>query len=217
MPTALFESGAPDVLYIVDLSGYVFRAYHAIQPLPSPKGEPTQALLGTVNMLEKLVKQRAPAMLAVAMDSKTRTFRKEVYPEYKAHRPPQPPDLTSQMARCREIVDAFAIPVFHKDGFEADDLIASAVKQARDKKIRVVIVSADKDLMQLVGDDVFMWDTMRDRVYGPAEVRERFGVDLSQVRDWLALTGDTSDNIPGVESGGPKTNSHPDRKSTRLT
>lgn len=205
MATALFESGAPDVLYVVDLSGYVFRAYHAIQPLTSPKGEPTQAVFGTVNMLEKLVRQRAPAMLAVAMDSKTPTFRKEIYGEYKAHRPPQPPDLAPQMARCRQIVDAFAIPVFQQDGFEADDLIAAAVAQARSRGLRVVIVSADKDLMQLVGDDVLMWDTMRDKVYGVPEVVERFGVSIAQVRDWLALTGDTSDNIPGVESVGPKT------------
>lgn len=205
MATALFEPGAPDVLYIVDFSGYVFRAYHAIQPLTSPSGEPTQAVFGTVNMLEKLVRQRAPAMLAVAMDSTTRTFRKEIYADYKAHRPPQPPDLAKQMARCREIVDAFDIPVFQKEGFEADDLIAAAVHQARERKLRVVIVSADKDLMQLVGDDVLMWDTMRDKVFGPAEVRERFGVSIAQVRDWLALTGDTSDNIPGVASVGPKT------------
>ena len=100
-------------------------------------------LYGTVNMLEKLVRQRSPRMLAVAMDSTTRTFRKEVYAEYKAHRPPQPPDLASQMVRCRQIVDAFGIPVFQQEGFEADDLIASAVGQARDRKLRVVIVSAD--------------------------------------------------------------------------
>src|SRR5206468_11450665 len=106
-----------------------------------PNGEPTQAVFGTVNMLEKLVRQRSPAMLAVAMDSTTRTFRKEVFPEYKAHRPAPPPDLSSQMARCRQIVDAFAIPVFQKEGFEADDLIASAVCQARERKLRVVIVS----------------------------------------------------------------------------
>src|SRR5262245_16070690 len=205
MATPLFEPGALDVLYIVDLSGYVFRAYHALAPLTSSAGEPTQAVYGTVSMLEKLVRTRRPAMLAVAMDSRAPTFRKEIYQEYKAHRPPQPPDLSQQMARCREIVDAFAIPVFHKDGFEADDLIASAVAQARTRKWRVVIVSADKDLMQLVGDDVILWDTMRDKVFGPAEVVERFGVPVSQVRDWLALTGDASDNIPGVPSVGPKT------------
>jgi DNA polymerase-1 len=206
MATPLFEPGALDVLYIVDLSGYVFRAYHAIAPLNSPAtGEPTQAVYGTVAMLEKMVRTRRPAMLAVAMDSKGPTFRKDIYQEYKAHRPPQPPDLGQQMARCREIVDAFAIPVFHQDGFEADDLIAAAVAQARARKWRVVIVSADKDLMQLVGDDVVLWDTMRDKVFGTAEVLERFGVPVAQVRDWLALTGDTSDNIPGVPSVGPKT------------
>jgi DNA polymerase-1 len=204
--TALFEAGALDVLYIVDLSGYVFRAYHAIAPLNSPAtGEPTQAVYGTVSMLEKLVRTRRPAMLAVAMDSKTPTFRKDIYAEYKAHRPPQPPDLGQQMTRCREVVDAFAIPVFQQDGFEADDLIASAVAQARTRAWRVVIVSADKDLMQLVGDDVVMWDTMRDKVFGPPEVVERFGVPIPLVRDWLALTGDSSDNIPGVPSVGPKT------------
>lgn len=205
MPTPLFDPGASDVLYIIDLSGYVFRAYHAITPLTSPDGEPTQAIFGTVNMLEKLVRQRRPAMLAVAMDSSKPTFRKEVYPEYKGHRPPPPPDLPAQMRRCREIVDAFAIPVFQKDGFEADDLIACAVAQARDHGLRVVIVSADKDLMQLVGEDVVLWDTMRDKVFGVAEVEERFGVPVSAVRDWLALTGDSSDNIPGVPSVGPKT------------
>jgi DNA polymerase I len=205
MATPLFEAGALDVLYIVDLSGYVFRAYHAIGPLTSSKGEPTQAVYGTVSMLEKLVRTRRPALLAVAMDSRAPTFRKEIYQEYKAHRPPQPPDLGKQMARCREIVDAFAIPVFQKDGFEADDLIASAVAQARERSWRVVVVSADKDMMQLVGDDVVLWDTMRDKVFGPAEVLERFGVPVVQVRDWLALTGDTSDNIPGVPSVGPKT------------
>ncbi len=205
MATSLFESAAADVLYIVDLSGYVFRAYHAIAPLNSPSGEPTQAVFGTVNMLERLVRQKRPAMLAVAMDSKTPTFRKQFYAEYKAHRPPPPPDLAQQMQRCREIVDAFAIPVFQKDGFEADDLIASAISQARARGLRAVIVSADKDLMQLVGDDVLMWDTMRDKVFGPAEVLERFGVPVAQVRDWLALTGDASDNVPGVPSVGPKT------------
>src|SRR5688572_15362625 len=186
MGTALFPAASPDVLYIVDLSGYVFRAYHAITPLTSPTtGEPTQAVLGMVNMLEKLVRERRPALFGIAMDSKTRTFRKEVYAAYKANRPAPPDDFKSQMARCEAIVQAFSVPIFQKDGMEADDLIASAVKQARDRKLRVVIVSADKDMMQLVGDDVVLWDTMRDRVYGCPEVEERFGVRVDQVRDWL--------------------------------
>ena len=205
MPTRLFSPGAPDVLYVVDLSGYVFRAYHAIRELSSPSGEPTNAVFGTVNMLERLVRDQKPAMLAVAMDSGRDTFRRELYPEYKAHRPPAPPELKSQIGRVAEIVDAFAIPILQQEGVEADDLIACAVRRAADENVKVVVVSADKDLMQLVGADVMMWDTMRDRVFGVEEVEARFNVRVDQVRDLLALMGDTSDNIPGVPSVGPKT------------
>jgi DNA polymerase-1 len=162
-------------------------------------------VLGTINMLERLIRERCPQLLAVAMDSRTATFRKDLYPDYKANRPPPPPDLSQQMERVAEIVRALAIPVLQQDGVEADDLIATAVQQARARDLRVVIVSADKDLMQLVDDRVLMWDTMRDRVVGPPEVRERFGVEVGQVRDVLALTGDPSDNVPGVPSVGPKT------------
>ncbi len=193
------------MLYVVDLSGYVFRAYHAIRELSSPSGEPTNAVFGTVNMLERLVREQQPHMLAVAMDSGRDTFRRELYPEYKAHRPPAPPELKSQIARVAEIVDAFAIPILQQQGVEADDLIACAVRRAADENVKVVIVSADKDLMQLVGPDVVMWDTMRDRVFGVDEVQERFKVRVDQVRDLLSLMGDTSDNIPGVPSVGPKT------------
>ncbi len=197
-----------DCLYLVDLSGYVFRAYHAIAPLSNSKGEPTHATLGTVNMLQKVVNEKKPYMLAVAMDSRGRTFRHELDARYKATRPAPPPDLSLQMARCESIVRAYAIPTFQVDGVEADDLIAAAVDKAVAAGFRVVIVSSDKDLMQLVRDDddrVVLWDSMRDKVYGPAEVRAKFGVPPSQVRDLLALTGDTSDNVPGVPSVGPKT------------
>jgi len=203
--TQLFPAAAPDVLYIVDLSSYVLRAYHAIAPLSSPTGEPTHAVHGTVSMLERLVRQCRPALLAIAMDSGRVTFRKEIYEEYKANRPPAPTDLKQQMARCEQIVRAFNIPIFKQDGVEADDLIASAVKRAGEHDLRVVIVAADKDLMPLVSERTIMWDTMRDRVFGIPEVEERFGVRIDQVQDLLALTGDTSDNIPGVPSVGPKT------------
>ncbi|HEY4106403.1 MAG TPA: DNA polymerase I [Polyangiaceae bacterium] len=203
--TQLFPAAAPDVLYIVDLSSYVLRAYHAIAPLSSPSGEPTHAVHGTVSMLERLVRQCRPAMLAIAMDSGRVTFRKEIYDAYKANRPPAPQDLKQQMARCEQIVRAFNIPIFKQDGVEADDLIASAVKSALAHELKVVIVAADKDLMQLVSEPVIMWDTMRDRVFGVPEVEERFGVRVDQLRDLLALTGDTSDNVPGVPSVGPKT------------
>ena len=203
--TSLFPPAAPDVLYIVDLSSYVLRAYHAIAPLSSPTGEPTHAVHGTVSMLERLVRQCRPALLAIAMDSGRVTFRKEIYDAYKANRPPAPDDLKQQMARCEQIVRAFNIPIFKQDGVEADDLIASAVKVAETRDLRVVIVAADKDLMQLVSERTIMWDTMRDRVFGIPEVEERFGVRINQIQDFLALTGDTSDNIPGVPSVGPKT------------
>jgi DNA polymerase-1 len=205
MVSRLFEPGARDVLYVVDVSGYVFRAYHAITPLTSPSGEPTHAVYGTVIMLERLLKQCDPALLAVAMDSGKQTFRKELYPEYKAHRPEAPPDLRQQMQRVEQVLGALNVPVFVQPGVEADDLIACMVREARCRALRMVIVSADKDLMPLVGPDVVLWDTMRDKVWGPDEVTERFGVQVSQLRDLLALTGDSSDNIPGVPSVGPKT------------
>jgi DNA polymerase I len=203
--TQLFPAAAPDVLYIVDLSSYVLRAYHAIAPLSSPTGEPTHAVHGTVSMLERLVRQCRPALLAIAMDSGRVTFRKEIYDAYKANRPPSPMDLKQQMERCEQIVRAFNIPIFKQDGVEADDLIASAVKRAAEHQLKVVIVAADKDLMPLVSERTIMWDTMRDRVFGVPEVEERFGVRIDQVQDLLALTGDSSDNIPGVPSVGPKT------------
>jgi DNA polymerase-1 len=205
MGTHLFPPGDPGVLYVVDLSSYLLRAYHAIGELSSPSGEPTNATFGTVSMLERLVRERRPALLLVAMDSGRDTFRRELYPDYKATRPPAPEDLKVQFARCQEIIEAFAIPVLKEQGVEADDLIAAAVRNARQKGLRVVIVGADKDLMQLVGDDVVMWDTMRDRVFGVPEVEERFGVRVDQLRDLLALMGDSSDNIPGVPHVGPKT------------
>ncbi|MGK3988543.1 DNA polymerase I [Sorangium sp. So ce136] len=205
-PTALPPAGAPDVLYLIDLSGYVFRAYHAISPLSSPSGEPTHATFGTVAMLTKLVDERKPAYLGVAMDSKGKTFRDELDPRYKAHRPPPPPDLGVQMNRCREIVEAYRIPIFIHEGLEADDLIAVAVARAKEQGLRVVIASSDKDLMQLVDDDrVMLWDAMRDKVYGHPEVVAKFGVPPEQVRDLLALVGDTSDNVPGVPGVGLKT------------
>ena len=208
LPAALPPSGSEKHLYLIDLSGYVFRAYHAIAPLSSSKGEPTHAVMGTVNMLQKVVNGRRPHLFAVAMDSKGPTFRHALDDRYKAQRPPAPPDLAQQMRRCEEIVRAYNIPVYQVDGMEADDLIASVVARALRAGIDVVIVSSDKYLMQLVRDDddrVLLWDSMRDKVYGAREVREKWGVPPSRLRDLLALVGDTSDNIPGVPGVGPKT------------
>ncbi len=208
VPAVLPPPGTEDVLYLVDLSGYVFRAYHAIAPLSSSKGEPTHAVLGTASMIQKVVNDRRPTMLAVAMDCRGPSFRKEIDPRYKATRPPAPADLSQQLARTEQVVRAYHIPIFQADRIEADDLIAAVVDRAVSDGLRVIIVSADKDLMQLVHDDddkVLMWDSMRDKTYGPEEVIAKFGVAPSKLRDLLALTGDTSDNVPGVPSVGPKT------------
>ncbi len=203
--TALPPVGAADALYIVDLSGYVFRAYHAIAPLSSPAGEPSHATYGTITMLNRMMDERDPKLMAVAMDSKGPSFRKGIDDAYKANRPPPPEDLSIQMQRVRSLVELLGIQVWQQDGFEADDLIATAVRRALAEGLRVVIVSADKDLMQLVGGSVVMWDTMRNKVYGPAEVAEKFGVGPDKMRDLLALTGDSSDNVKGIPSVGPKT------------
>ncbi|MEO7329292.1 MAG: DNA polymerase I [Minicystis sp.] len=205
-PTVLPPPGAADVLYLIDLSGFVFRAYHAVAPLTSPTGEPTHATYGTVNMLAKLIDERKPVYLGVAMDSPGPRQRNDLDVNYKAHRPPAPEDLKVQMVRCREFIEAYRIPVFIEPGLEADDLLAAAVKKAVGKGLRVVIASGDKDLMQLVdGETVMMWDAMRDRVYGVPEVSAKFGVPPDRLRDLLALMGDSSDNVPGVPGVGAKT------------
>jgi DNA polymerase-1 len=196
--------GDPQTLTVLDLSGYVFRAYHALPPLTSSRGEPTGAVLGVTTMVQKLLAERRPAYLAVAIDAPG-SFRKEIYPEYKATRRARPPDLPPQAERVTEIARAYALPCLEAPGFEADDLIATVVRFARSKGLQVVIASADKDLLQLVGDGVVMHDTMRDVVYGVDETIAKLGVRPDQVRDYLALVGDSSDNVPGVPKVGPKT------------
>lgn len=205
MAKTLFEAGASDVLYLVDLSSYLLRAYHAVAPLSSPQGEPTHAVHGTITMLERLFRERKPALLGIALDSGRATFRREMYPEYKAQRPPAPDDLKIQIRRAEEIITAWGLACFKQDGVEADDLIASVTRRAREQDLRVVIVGADKDLMQLVSPEVQLYDTLRNKVFGPAEVEERFQVPPEKLGDLLALMGDSSDNIPGVPSVGPKT------------
>lgn len=207
MATKLPEPGDTRVLYVLDLLGYVFRAYHGMPALSNSKGESTHATFGVANMLNALVRDRRPHYLAVAMDpgSDAESFRVGIYKEYKAHRPPPPPDLAQQVVRCRELAEAYAIPILHAPHYEADDMIAACVREARAHGLITVICSADKDLMQLVADDVVMWDAMRNRVYGPDEVREKWGVGPERLCDLLALMGDSSDNVPGVPGVGEKT------------
>jgi DNA polymerase-1 len=198
-----------DHLFLVDGSGYIFRAYHALPPLTRKSdGLQVSAVLGFCNMLWKLVaemKSDRPTHLAVIFDKSEKTFRTDFYPQYKAHRPDLPEDLRPQFPLIRDAVRAFEIPCLEQAGFEADDLIATYARLASEAKATTTIVSSDKDLMQLVGSGVTMYDTMKDRRIGPAEVIEKFGVGPDKVIEVQALIGDSSDNVPGVPGIGVKT------------
>ena len=199
-----------DHLFLVDGSGYIFRAYHALPPLTRKSdGLQVNAVLGFCNMLWKLLAEMKPddrpTHLAVIFDKSEKTFRSAFYPEYKAHRPEAPEDLRPQFPLIRDAVRAFEIPCLEQAGFEADDLIATYARLAIEAKATTTIVSSDKDLMQLVGNGVTMYDTMKDKRIGAAEVMEKFGVGPDKVIEVQALIGDTSDNVPGVPGIGVKT------------
>jgi DNA polymerase-1 len=192
-------------LYVVDALNYLYRAFHALPPLTTRQGTPTGAIYGLCQMLLRIEREHRPTHICVVFDPPGKTFRDEIFAEYKAHRPPMPPDLAAQIPMVRQVVDAFGLPSLSVDGFEADDLIATLTRRARAAGLTVVICSGDKDLMQLIGDGVSLLDTMKNRMLGPAEVVEKFGVPPEKVGDVLALMGDSVDNVPGVEGIGPKT------------
>ncbi len=199
-----------DHLFLVDGSGYIFRAYHALPPLTRKSdGLQVNAVLGFCNMLWKLLAEMKPedkpTHLAVVFDKSEKTFRNELYPEYKAHRPETPEDLRPQFPLIRQAVHAFEIPSLEQIGYEADDLIATYARLACEAGATTTIVSSDKDLMQLVGNGVIMYDTMKDRRIGPEQVVEKFGVGPEKVIEAQALIGDSTDNVPGVPGIGPKT------------
>jgi DNA polymerase-1 len=199
-----------DHVFLVDGSGYIFRAYHALPPLNRKSdGLQVNAVLGFCNMLWKLLRDmppdNRPTHLAIIFDKSEVTFRNKLYPDYKAHRPPAPDDLILQFALIREAVRAFDLPCLEQSGFEADDLIATYVREACERGATATIVSSDKDLMQLVTDCVTMYDTMKDRRIGIAEVIEKFGVPPAKVVEVQALAGDSTDNVPGVPGIGIKT------------
>ena len=196
---------AKKTLYLVDGSNLIFRAFFAIRSLSNAEGFPTNAIYGFTAMLLKLLKEEKPDYLAVVLDASAKTFRNDLYPEYKGHRPPVPEDLAPQFAVIREMVRAFNIVALQKEGFEADDIIATLAEEAQGTDIDTVIVSSDKDMMQLVNERVNMLDTMKNVRYRPAEVQDKMGVRPDQVVDLLALMGDTADNIPGVPGIGQKT------------
>jgi DNA polymerase-1 len=198
-------SAKPKQLLLIDGSGYIFRAFFALPPMTRPDGTPVNAVFGFANMLFKLMQDRPNDDLVVVFDAGRSTFRNDLYAEYKANRDEPAPELAPQFSLVRDAARAFGLPVAEVNGLEADDLIASFARAARAEGEEVCIVSSDKDLMQLVGDGISMWDPMKNKAIGREEVIERFGVGPELVRDSLALTGDTSDNVPGVPGIGVKT------------
>jgi DNA polymerase I len=192
-------------LVLVDGSSYLYRAFHALPPLTSSRGEPTGAVYGVANMLRKLLKDYAPEHVVVVFDAKGKTFRDDLYAEYKANRPPMPDELAAQVEPLHELVKAMGLPMLVVPGVEADDVIATLAREGREHGLDVVISTGDKDLAQLVEPGVTLVNTMTDTTMDAEGVREKFGVPPERVVDYLALIGDTVDNVPGVDKVGPKT------------
>jgi DNA polymerase I len=192
-------------LILVDGSGYLYRAFHALPPLTNSRGEPTGAVLGVLNMLNKMIKEEAPDRIAVVFDAPGRTFRDDLFDQYKAQRAPMPDDLRSQVQPLNDTVAAMGVPLLRVPGVEADDVIGTLARQGADAGFKVLISTGDKDMAQLVGPNVELLNTMSNTRLDRIGVKAKFDVFPEQIVDYLALVGDTSDNIPGVTSVGPKT------------
>jgi len=192
-------------LILIDGSSYLYRAFHALPSFTNSAGEATGAVYGMVNMLRRLMNDYPTKHVAAVFDAKGKTFRDDMYAEYKANRPPMPDDLRSQIQRVHDVVRAMGIPLLEVSGVEADDVIATLATQGREQGFDVLMISGDKDLAQLVDDQIKMVDTMRDVTYDREGVEKKFGVPPEMIIDYLALIGDTSDNVPGVPKVGPKT------------
>jgi DNA polymerase I len=192
-------------LYIVDALNFLFRAFHALPPLTTSRGVQTGAIYGLCQMILRIEREQRPTHLCVVYDAPGDNFRNAIFPAYKAHRPPMPPELAAQLGMVRRVIEAFGLTQLEVEGFEADDIIATLAGIAKAAGMEVVVCSSDKDLLQLCDEQVAVLDTMRNRRLGPAEVREKFGVLPDRVGDVLALMGDSIDNVPGVAGIGPKT------------
>jgi DNA polymerase I len=192
-------------LVLVDGSGYLYRAFHALPPLQNSRGEPTGAVLGVVNMLNKLCREESPELIAVVFDAPGRTFRDELFEEYKATRTPMPDDLRSQLQPLLDCVEAMGLPLLRIAGVEADDVIGTLAKQAAAQDMDVLISTGDKDIAQIVGERITLVNTMTDSRLDREGVKNKFGIWPEQVMDYLALIGDSIDNIPGIDKVGPKT------------
>jgi len=191
-------------LYILDALNFLFRAFHVLPPLTTTKGIQTGAVYGFTNMVLRIERENCPTHICVVFDAPGDTFRNQLYGEYKAHRPPMPSELANQLDLVRRVIDVLGLTTLEVPGYEADDIIATLARVAVAEGMEVVICSSDKDLMQLVGGDVSILDTMKDRRLRAAEVEEKFGVPPALVGDVLALMGDSIDNVPGVDGIGPK-------------
>jgi DNA polymerase-1 len=194
-----------ETVYLVDGSAYIHRAYHAISSLSNSRGMPTNAIFGFTNILLRVIREKNPAYMAMVFDLKGPTFRHEIYSAYKANRPPMAEDLACQIPYIRKISQAFNFLILERAGYEADDLIASAARQLAANGHFIVIISGDKDLLQLVDDRIMLWDPMSDKVMDSRSVTEKYHVGPAKLTDLFALIGDSSDNIPGVPGVGPKT------------
>ena len=192
-------------LVLVDGSSYLYRAFHALPPLTNSQGQPTGAVKGVINMIRSLIKNHPDSNIAVVFDAKGKTFRNEIYSEYKAHRPPMPDELRSQIQPIHEIIKAMGLPLLIISGVEADDVIGTLSLHATDAGIKTIISTGDKDLAQLVNEKVTLMNTMTNELLDIEGVGKKFGVPPERIVDYLALMGDKSDNIPGVPSVGPKT------------
>ena len=194
-----------DPIILVDGSSYLYRAYHALPPLENSKKQPTGAIKGVISMIKKILIDHPDSDLAVVFDAKGKTFRHEMYPDYKANRPPMPEDLVSQIEPIHKIIELMGIKLIMISGVEADDVIGTLAEQARKKKLNTVISTGDKDMTQLVCENVSVVNTMTGELLNEAGVKKKFGVPPEHITDYLALIGDKSDNVPGVEKVGPKT------------
>ncbi len=190
---------------LIDGSSYLYRAFHALPPLANSEGEPTGAIYGVINMIRKLIADYDPLYIAVVFDAKGKNFRHDIYPQYKANRSIMPPDLQIQVEPLRELIQAMGLPLLVIDGVEADDVIAILAEQAKKEGIDTLISTGDKDMAQLVNDNIHLVNTMSNELLDAKGVKNKFGVPPEKMLDYLALVGDSSDNIPGVPKVGPKT------------
>ncbi len=190
---------------LIDGSSYLYRAYYALPPLKSPKGEPTGAIYGFLRMISSLMKDLSPEYIAVVFDLPGKTFRHEKYKEYKANRKETPDELKVQIPKIKELIKLWGIKILEIPGFEADDIIATIAKKAKNKGFEVIIVTPDKDMMQLIEDGIKILNPVNGEIFDREKVKEKYGIYPEQFVDYLSMVGDTVDNIVGVKGVGPKT------------